>query len=85
MKKNNVQRLDVGFLGDMRSGGTDDGQDCLGHLVVGAGSNAALSLAVEEIFLEGENATVLRHEPGSDHAKELISTSGIWRIQDADD
>jgi hypothetical protein len=42
-------------------------------------------MAVEEIFLEGENATILHHEPGSDHASQLLETSGIWRIQDADD
>jgi hypothetical protein len=85
MNKNSAMRRAAGSLDSVASRGTYDVQDRPGHLVTGDGRNAFVSMAVEEIFLEGENATVLHHEPGSAHASELLETSGIWRIQLADD
>jgi hypothetical protein len=56
-------------------------EDIPGRLAAGPGRQAVLSVAVEEVFLEGENATVLHHEAGSDQASELLETSGIWKVQ----
>jgi hypothetical protein len=37
-------------------------------------------VAVEEIFLEGENAAVLFHRAGSDQASRLLEDSGIHEL-----
>lgn len=41
----------------------------------------AATVAVEEIFLEGEGAVVLHHAAGSDQASDLLESSGVWKIQ----
>jgi hypothetical protein len=37
----------------------------------------AVAIAIEEIFLEGDSMTMLRHEAGSAHARELLASAEL--------
>lgn len=41
-----------------------------------AGGEATV-VVIEEIFLEGDSMTMLRHEAGSAHARELLASADI--------
>ena len=46
----------------------------------------AADMAVEEVFLEGDNAVVIHHSAGSDQATRLLEDSGIHKlVVDGDD
>ena len=57
-------------------GDSQHGQGGSGRLAARNGRHAVLSMTVEEIFLEGDSATVLQHEAGS------AQTMGLLKFAD---
>lgn len=52
-------------------------QDDSRRLAIGSDCHIAVSAAVEEIFLEGDSAVMLRHEAGSARTISLLESANV--------